>query len=89
MPFFLRKKIELTIAFSLQGRARGRTVALVIRAKLQGILFRLGCWIQHHSSFSILAGLVLLTVFAIGLPVHAKMETDAEKLWVEGTRDLI
>ena len=57
-------------------------MSLVIRAKLQQALFSLGCCAQRHASKVILLGLLFLTVFAMGL-MRAKLETDAETLWIE------
>lgn len=67
----------------LQGRARGNRLALQIRSRIQGALFRIGCISQRHCGKVVLLGFVVMCIFAIGL-TRAKLETNAEKLWVEG-----
>lgn len=69
-----------------QGRARGNRLALKIRARIQSALFQLGCFTHRHCGKVVLIGFVFLSMFAIGLLTRAKLETNAEKLWVEGKR---
>lgn len=67
-----------------QGRVRGSRLRLLVRAKLQAVLFKLGCLTHRNCGKVILFGVLLMIVCSIGL-TRAKVETDAEKLWVEGT----
>ncbi|XP_059583721.1 protein patched homolog 2 isoform X2 [Alligator mississippiensis] len=59
-----------------QGRAAGH------RARLQALLFALGCGVQRHCGKVLFVGLLLFGALAMGLRV-ASIETDIEQLWVE------
>lgn len=67
----------------LQGKATGRKAPLWLRAKFQRLLFRLGCYIQKNCGKFLVVGLMIFGAFAVGLKA-ANLETDVEKLWVEG-----
>lgn len=66
-----------------QGKATGRKAPLWLRAKFQRFLFRLGCYIQKNCGKFLVVGLMIFGAFAVGLRA-ANLETDVEKLWVEG-----
>jgi acyl-CoA synthetase (AMP-forming)/AMP-acid ligase II len=66
-----------------RGRAQGNKAALWLRARLQAFLFYLGCSIQRRYGQVLIFGIVIMGAFSIGLKL-AKMETNVEKLWVEG-----
>lgn len=68
---------------SSQGKATGRKAPLWLRAKFQRLLFRLGCYIQKNCGKFLVVGLMIFGAFAVGLRA-ANLETDVEKLWVEG-----
>lgn len=70
--------------FWFQGKAEGNKPALYLRAGLQHILFRLGCFIQRRSSEVLFLGVLILCLFSVGLR-NATIETNMEKLWVEST----
>ncbi|EDO48180.1 predicted protein, partial [Nematostella vectensis] len=65
-----------------QGRAKGNRLALVVRARVQLLLFTIGCNAQKHCGKVVLLGIVAMCVCGIGLD-RIQMETNAEKLWVE------
>uniref|UniRef100_A0A8C5N5U7 SSD domain-containing protein n=1 Tax=Gouania willdenowi TaxID=441366 RepID=A0A8C5N5U7_GOUWI len=65
-----------------EGKATGRKAPLWLRAKFQGLLFRLGCYIQKNCGKFLVVGLMIFGAFAVGLRA-ANLETDVEKLWVE------
>ncbi|XP_031550501.1 protein patched homolog 1-like [Actinia tenebrosa] len=65
-----------------EGRARGNRLALKIRSRIQSALFSIGCLSQRHCGKIVLFGFLVMSIFAIGLS-RAKLETNAEKLWVE------
>lgn len=66
-----------------QGTATGRKAPLWLRAKFQRLLFKLGCYIQKNCGKFLVVGLLVFGAFAVGLRA-ANLETDVEKLWVEG-----
>lgn len=68
---------------SSQGKATGRKAPLWLRAKFQRLLFRLGCYIQKNCGKFLVVGLMIFGAFAVGLRA-ANLETNVEKLWVEG-----
>lgn len=70
-------------AYFFQGHARGNRTALLVRSVLQSVLKRLGRFTQRHCGKVILFGFLFLIVSAIGL-IKAKLETNAENLWIEG-----
>lgn len=72
---------------SSQGKATGRKAPLWLRAKFQRLLFRLGCYIQKNCGKFLVVGLMIFGAFAVGLKA-ANLETNVEKLWVEGKADL-
>ena len=61
----------------------GRQIALKLRTKLQAFFFKLGCFSQRHCWAVLAVGFFILIGFSVGL-IKAKIETDVEKLWVEG-----
>ncbi|XP_071952262.1 protein patched homolog 1-like [Antedon mediterranea] len=65
-----------------RGRADGNKLALWWRAKIQSILFCIGCYIHLHRSKVIFVGALFLAVCGFGMKL-AKLETNVEKLWVE------
>uniref|UniRef100_A0A8C1D8N5 Patched 2 n=1 Tax=Cyprinus carpio carpio TaxID=630221 RepID=A0A8C1D8N5_CYPCA len=68
-----------------QGKAVGQKAPLWIRATFQAFLFSLGCHIQRHCGKVLFIGLLVFGALSVGLRVAA-IETDIEKLWVEGDR---
>uniref|UniRef100_A0A8C1EBI8 Patched 2 n=1 Tax=Cyprinus carpio carpio TaxID=630221 RepID=A0A8C1EBI8_CYPCA len=68
-----------------QGKAVGQKAPLWIRARFQAFLFSLGCHIQRHCGKVLFIGLLVFGALSVGLRVAA-IETDIEKLWVEGDR---
>ena len=70
-------------AYFFQGHAKGNRTALLVRSVLQSFLKRLGRFTQRHCGKVILFGFLFLIVSAIGL-IKAKLETNAENLWIEG-----
>lgn len=73
---------------SSQGKATGRKAPLWLRAKFQRLLFRLGCYIQKNCGKFLVVGLMIFGAFAVGLRA-ANLETNVEKLWVEGKDNLL
>lgn len=73
---------------SSQGKATGRKAPLWLRAKFQRLLFKLGCYIQKNCGKFLVVGLMIFGAFAVGLRA-ANLETNVEKLWVEGKDDLL
>uniref|UniRef100_A0A671XMC7 Patched 2 n=1 Tax=Sparus aurata TaxID=8175 RepID=A0A671XMC7_SPAAU len=69
----------------IQGKAVGQKCPLWIRARFQALLFSLGCHIQRHCGKVLFIGLLVFGALSVGLRVAA-IETDIEKLWVEGDR---
>ena len=63
---------------------RGSLVKLKVRAKVEEALANLGRFIQRHSGYLLMLGFVVMISCSCGL-VRFRVETDAEKLWVEGT----
>lgn len=57
-----------------------------LRAKFQRLLFKLGCYIQKNCGKFLVVGLMIFGAFAVGLRA-ANLETNVEKLWVEGKDD--
>ena len=72
-----------SVFFIFQGKAHGNTCALWLRGHLQTHLFNLGCFIQKHCRKVLFLGLLVLSLCCVGLKT-ATIETDVEKLWVEG-----
>lgn len=70
-----------------QGNATGRKAPLWLRAKFQRLLFKLGCYIQKNCGKFLVVGLLIFGAFAVGLRA-ANLETDVEKLWVEGKKSV-
>lgn len=70
-----------------QGKAVGQKAPLWIRARFQAFLFSLGCHIQRHCGKVLFIGLLVFGALSVGLRVAA-IETDIEKLWVEGESKL-
>ena len=66
-----------------QGKASGNKAALWLRTKLQWHLFHLGRFVQRHAGKVLFVGLLVLSTFCVGLK-SASVQTDVEKLWVEG-----
>lgn len=67
----------------MQGKATGNKAALWLRTKLQWHLFHLGRFVQRHAGKVLFVGLLVLSTFCVGLK-SASIQTDVEKLWVEG-----
>ena len=74
-----------TISLSQQGKASGNKAALWLRTKLQWHLFHLGRFVQRHAGKVLFVGLLVLSTFCVGLK-SASIQTDVEKLWVEGKK---
>ena len=70
-------------SFISQGKAVGNLCALWIRWKVQRQLESLGHFIQKHSGKVLFVGLLLLSLCCVGLKT-VTIETNVEKLWVEG-----
>ena len=66
-----------------QGYADGNRCALWIRSQIQHHFFCLGCGLQLHCGKVIFLGLLLFSLCCVGLKT-AYIESDIEKLWVEG-----
>uniref|UniRef100_A0A8C2H7R6 Patched 2 n=1 Tax=Cyprinus carpio TaxID=7962 RepID=A0A8C2H7R6_CYPCA len=83
----LRRPSYCHAAFALKqiskGKAVGQKAPLWIRARFQAFLFSLGCHIQRHCGKVLFIGLLVFGALSVGLRVAA-IETDIEKLWVEG-----
>ena len=75
-----------TISLSQQGKASGNKAALWLRTKLQWHLFHLGRFVQRHAGKVLFVGLLVLSTFCVGLK-SASIQTDVEKLWVEGKKN--
>uniref|UniRef100_A0A8C1LP17 Patched 2 n=1 Tax=Cyprinus carpio TaxID=7962 RepID=A0A8C1LP17_CYPCA len=71
------------IKLLIKGKAVGQKAPLWIRARFQAFLFSLGCHIQRHCGKVLFIGLLVFGALSVGLRVAA-IETDIEKLWVEG-----
>lgn len=67
----------------LQGKATGNKRALWLRSCIQNELYNLGYWIQKNAGKFLFVGILILTLFAVGLK-SAILETQVDKLWVEG-----
>ncbi|KAA0713932.1 Protein patched -like protein 1 [Triplophysa tibetana] len=84
---YLQRPSYCDAAFALEqiseGKATGRKAPLWLRAKFQRLLFNLGCYIQKNCGKFLVVGLLIFGAFAVGLRA-ANLETDVEKLWVEG-----
>ncbi|XP_068677045.1 protein patched homolog 1-like isoform X1 [Montipora foliosa] len=65
-----------------EGHARGNRKALLVRSAIQSVLRKFGGVAQRHCGKVIMVGFIPLIVFAFGL-TRAKLETDAENLWIE------
>ena len=61
----------------------GQRTALRLRSKLQAIFFKLGCFCQRNCWAVLAVGFFILIGLSIGI-ITAKIETDVEKLWMEG-----
>lgn len=85
-PEYLQRPSYCDAAFALEqiskGKATGRKAPLWLRAKFQGLLFRLGCYIQRNCGKFLAVGLLIFGAFAVGLRA-ANLETNVEELWVE------
>uniref|UniRef100_A0A8C1YV90 Patched 2 n=1 Tax=Cyprinus carpio TaxID=7962 RepID=A0A8C1YV90_CYPCA len=80
---FLIKMLIKRSSLVSQGKAVGQKAPLWIRATFQAFLFSLGCHIQRHCGKVLFIGLLVFGALSVGLRVAA-IETDIEKLWVEG-----
>src|SRR6218665_3576103 len=74
--------------FHLQNRATGNIPSLRLRAWLQRHLFNLGCIVQAKCGTVLFLGMLFLSLSCIGLKT-VTLETNLEKLWVEGKSCLI
>ena len=61
----------------------GQRTALRLRSKLQAIFFKLGCFCQRNCWVVLAVGFFILIGLSVGI-ITAKIETDVEKLWMEG-----
>ena len=61
----------------------GGSIQLKLRAKLQAIFFKLGCFSQRFSWAVLGIGFFILIGLSVGI-ITASIETDVEKLWMEG-----
>ncbi|CDQ71023.1 unnamed protein product [Oncorhynchus mykiss] len=88
---YLQRPSYCDAAFALEqiseGKATGRKAPLWLRAKFQRLLFKLGCYIQKNCGKFLVVGLLIFGAFAVGLRA-ANLETDVEKLWVEGKKSI-
>lgn len=80
--YILMRLLLFVLVF--QGRARGNRLALRIRSRIQSALFSIGCLSNRYCGRVVILGFVVMLIFAIGLTRPIKLETNAEKLWVEG-----
>lgn len=62
----------------------GQRTASKLRSKLQGIFFKLGCFSRRHCWAVLAVGFFILIGLSVGI-ITARIETDVEKLWMEGT----
>uniref|UniRef100_H3DCR3 Patched 2 n=1 Tax=Tetraodon nigroviridis TaxID=99883 RepID=H3DCR3_TETNG len=85
-PELLRRINYCHAAFALKQISKGKAVRqktpLWIRARLQALLFTLGCYIQRHCGKVLFIGLLVFGALSVGLRV-ATIETNIEKLWVK------
>lgn len=58
---------------------------MLVRSAIQYVLRKFGGVAQRHCGKVIMLGFIPLIVFAFGL-TRAKLETDAENLWIEGMK---
>ena len=70
-----------------QGKARGNKCGLWIRWRAQRQLENLGNFIQKHNGKVLFVGILLLSLCCVGLKT-VRIETNVEKLWVEGKNTL-
>lgn len=61
----------------------GQQVAVKLRLKLQGIFFKLGCFSRRNCWAVLAVGVLILIGLSVGI-ITATIETDVEKLWMEG-----
>lgn len=61
----------------------GGSIQLKLRAKLQAIFFKLGCFSQRFSWAVLGIGFFIFIGLSVGI-ITASIETDVEKLWMEG-----
>ncbi|XP_039944981.1 protein patched homolog 1-like isoform X2 [Hirundo rustica] len=83
---YLQRPSYCDATFALEqiskGKATGRKAPLWLRAKLQRLLFKLGCCIQKNCGKFLVVGLLIFGAFTLGLRA-AILETNVEELWVE------
>lgn len=53
-----------------------------LRAKLQALLFALGCYVQRHCGKLLFVGLLVFGALTVGLRVAA-VQTNIQELWVK------
>lgn len=70
--------------YLFQGKADGNRYALWVRKNVQRYLYSIGCFIHLHCGKVLFVGLLLLSLCCVGLK-SVRIETDVQKLWVEGT----
>ena len=75
--------LSLPVAYISAQNTTPNRVTLWLRWRLQHHLFNLGCFIQRHCGKVLFLGLLVLSLCCIGLKT-ASMETNVEKLWVQG-----
>jgi hypothetical protein len=71
------------VAILFQGKATGERAALWLRARLQGHLFQLGCFLHRHAGKVLFVAILVLATFCVGLK-SAQVHTRVDQLWVEG-----
>lgn len=78
--------IRIVINFyCFQGKADGNKYGLWVRKHIQRYLYSIGCFIHLHCGKVLFVGLLLLSLCCVGLK-SVRIETDVEKLWVEGKK---
>lgn len=74
---------ELAYKHVKKGKADGSPSALWLRMHIQRYMFKIGGFIQIHCGKVLFVGILLLSLCCIGLKTTS-LQTDVEKLWVEG-----
>jgi len=86
--YFLCFPWSYKVFYMFQGKADGNRLALWVRKQVQGYLFSIGLFINLHCGKVCFVGLLLLSLCCVGLK-SVRIETDIEKLWVEGMYILV
>lgn len=69
----------------MQGKARGRRLAVYIRSVLQVHLYSLGCYLQKHAGKVIFVAILVLSSFCVGLK-SATIHSKVQQLWIQGKK---